>query len=143
MSAELVPNATQMRRYLERGLSQQQIADQWAADSNKRVSRAAIGMAIIRYGLESAHSRGRYDDLIPWKVEPGHRQHKQLKYLRLESRRRRGLSLTAAELRRLESWKLALKQANAVIYYEPRTEEGFFWVNREPEDKDLVRMPEA
>lgn len=131
-----------MRRYLERGLSQQQIADEWEKDANIRVGRAAIGMAISRYGLKSTTQRGRYGDLIPWKVKPEHRQHRDIKHLRYESRRRRGMPLSEGELRRLENWKVALREAGAVIYYEPETKQGFFWVVREDKDDDLIRRPE-
>lgn len=143
MTAALVPDATQMRRYLERGLSQQQIADEWEKDSNNRVTRAAIGMAINRYGLKSSTERDRYDDLLPWSIKPEHRQHRDAKHLRYESRRRRGKSLSEGELRRLENWKLALRDAGAVVYYEPNTDQGWHWVPREPQDDDLIRRPEA
>lgn len=142
MNPPRVPNKTQMRRYLEKGLTQQQIADQWEEDSNVRVSRAAIGLAIARYGLQSSKPRKRYAELIPWKIRPEHRQHRDVKMLRLESRRREGLPLSEDDKRRLTNWKAALLDAEAVVYYHPETEQGFFWTPREEQDGDLVRQPE-
>lgn len=131
-----------MRRYLAQGLSQQKIANQWEQDSGNKVSRAAIGLAIARYGLSSAHERPRHEDLIPWSVRTEHNSHKDLRCLRLEARRRKGLPISERERQWLTGWLAALQDADAVVAYEPNTEQGFWWVARRPEDGDgLVRQP--
>ncbi|MFI5763907.1 hypothetical protein ACIA8F_23580 [Streptomyces sp. NPDC051563] len=88
----------------------------------------------------------RNDDLIPWQVEEGHRWHYDLVMLRFEARRRalekgdQNLPpLSENDASRLDAWKQNLIQANAVIYYDPTTEDGFFWVPRETSDTDIVR----
>lgn len=139
----IVPDSNQMRRYLERGLSQAGIVEQYEEDTGIRVSRSAIAMAIGRYGLHSSRERPRYADTMPWKLLPEHRDHNDARMLRLEGRRRMGGSLTEKELRILEAWLDLLKERGAVITYEPKTRKGFFWVPKTGEDDDIVRRPEG
>lgn len=138
----LAPNATQMKGYLAKGLTQQQIADQWEKDTGIRVSRAAIGMAISRYGLTPSRTRARFDDLIPWKVSQEHRYLRDAAMLRLEGRRRKGLPMTDKERRLLTTWMSELQDANAVVMYHPDTDQGWFWVTRKDIDDDIIRRPE-
>lgn len=131
-----VPNKTELRRYLSKGMTQQQIVDAWEKDSGVRVSRSAIAMAIERNSLSSAHQRPEYTDLLPWRVAAEHRWHYDARMLRLEGRRRAGRKLTEREGTFLDRWKNELLEASAVIHYERDTEDGFFWVPRLPEHGD-------
>ena len=135
------PNKTQLKNYLAKGLTQQQIVQAWEQESNIRVSRSAIAMAISRYGLASAKPRPSYREMIPWRVRWEHRMHWDVRMLRLEARRRRGEALADKEKRDLTVWRSRLDEANAVVIYEPDTDEGFFWVQRTPEDDDVIRRP--
>lgn len=137
--ARRVPDQTRLRRYLEQGLTQAQIVAAWGEESNVRVSRSAIAMAIKRYGLESAHSRPRYEDTLPWKVRVEHRMKYDARMLRLEARRRRGKALSDEDLRKLTAWRQQLEDANAVVAYEPELPEGFVWVVRREDDDDIIR----
>ena len=139
---QIVPDPTQMRRYLEQGLSQAGIVDKYEEDTGIRVSRSAIAMAIGRYGLKSSRPRPRYTDTVPWHVLPEHRNHNDARMLRLEGRRREGLPLSEKELRWLEQFIDLLRERNAVIDYNPKTKKGFWWVPREEGDDDIVRRPE-
>lgn len=142
MPGTLVPGPEEMRAYLARGLSQSRIADEWERDSGIWVARSAIGMAIKRYGLKSAEGCPRYDDLIPWHVLPQHRTNRELKYLRLEGRSRRGLPLSEGEARRLQDWLYELTSMPAgVVAYDATTSQGFFWLRRREDDVDIVRRP--
>lgn len=137
----IVPDKTKMEAYLNAGLTQAQIVEQYEKDTGIRVSRAAIGMAINRYGLSSNNPRQRYEDLLPWTLRPQHAMHTEARLLRLEGRRRRGLSLTEAELTWLNNWLQLMRDKNAVVTYNPDTEDGFYWVEREETDDDLIRRP--
>lgn len=137
----VVPDQTQMRRYLDEGLTQAQIVERWEKDSGLKASRSAIGMAISRYGLKSSRPRERYMDMIPWKLEPEHMNVPEARLLRLEGRVRRGKDLTPTELRWLRGWRNELEEKGAVIVYRPETEQGFWWVPRTDEDDDIVRRP--
>ncbi|MEU0739271.1 hypothetical protein [Streptomyces sp. NPDC006134] len=83
----------------------------------------------------------RDDDLIPWHVKEEHRYRYDLTMLRAEARRRDGKELSADMEQRLEAWLRDLKAKDAVVYYNPDTEEGFFLVPREESDDDLIRRP--
>lgn len=131
-----VPNKTQMRRYLSRGMTQQQIVEAWMEDGGEEVSRSAIAMAIERYGLKSAHPRPTHEDMLPWTVALEHRGHIDARMLRLEGRRRKGMPLTESQQRWLDQWKAELERKNAVVHYERTTAEGFFWIPRTDEHGD-------
>ena len=131
-----VPNKTQLRHYLEKGMTQQQIVDAWEAESGHRFSRSSIAMAIERYNLNSAHPRPTYTEMLPWTIRTEHRNHMDARMLRLEGRRRAGVSLSEREQRWLDQWKADLERAGAVVHYERDTEEGFWWVPRTTEHGD-------
>ena len=135
------PGKTELRRYIEKGLTQAQIAEAWEKDTGVRVGRSTIAMAIERYGLHSAHPRPRYEDMLPWVVTAEHRMAWDARMLRLEGRRRQGKKLTEDELRWLTQWREQLDTQNAVIMYHPGTADGFFWVEREDGDDDVIRRP--
>ena len=136
----IVPDKTRMEAYLNRGLTQAQIAEQYEKDTGIRVSRAAIGMAIGRYGLESNKPRPRYEDMIPWKLNPEHLMATEARLLRFEARRRRGLDLSKKNLDYLNNWLDLLAEKNAVVDYDP--DAGFRWVERRPGEVDIIRRPE-
>lgn len=137
-----VPNKTQLEAYLRKGLTQQQIAEQWEKDSGVRVGRTAIANAISRYGLKSARPRDRHMELVPWRVKVEHRNHPDVRVLRLESRRRKGEPISDRDLTWLNNWLTALDEENAVVAYDPRLwPEGFAWVPRTKEDDDIIRRP--
>ena len=131
-NARRVPDADQMRAYLDRGLTHVQIADAWLKDSGVEVSRSTVSMAIARYGLKDHSPRAhmRHADLIPWKLEPEHVYRPEARLLRLEGRRRAGHQLREEEITWLENWKAELEEAGAVVHYEPDTVDGFYWVDR-------------
>lgn len=54
-----VPSPHEMRRYVARGLTQQEIADAWCADTGIEVTRGAIGMALGRYGMRTVWRQGQ------------------------------------------------------------------------------------
>jgi hypothetical protein len=131
-NARRVPDADQLRAYLDRGLTHAEIADAWFNDSGTRVSRSTVSMAVARFNLKDHSPRAhmRHSDLIPWKLEGEHVYKPEARLLRLEGRRRAGHMLREDETRWLENWKQELSEAGAVIHYDPDTEEGFFWVTR-------------
>lgn len=138
---QVVPSKRELERYLGAGMTQQQIAEDWSEKTNQSVSRSAIGMAIARYGLSSHKPRPRYEDLLPWKVKAEHRIHADARLLRLEGRRREGKPISAQDLTWLNNWLQELDDANAVIVYDPDTEQGFWWMERTAEDDDIIRRP--
>ena len=144
MTTVAAPDRTSLRLYLDRGMTQKQIVDEWEKDSGYRVSRSAIGMAIARYGLKSTTTRGRFSDVIPWTVRTVHKNRYDLRMLRLEHKRRHGGKLTEEQKKRLNSWRRALDTPQegapmgAVVFYNPNTAEGFFWIPREDHHTDII-----
>lgn len=49
--------------------------------------------------------------------------------------------MRAADQRQVPKWLAMLEENNAVVHYDPDTEEGFFYVPREPQDDDIIRRP--
>lgn len=131
-NARRVPDADQLRAYLDKGLTHAEIADAWLKDSGVRVSRSTVSMAVARYNLKDHSPRAhmRHSDLIPWHLDPEHVYRPEARLLRLEGRRRAGHLLREDESRWLENWKTELSNAGAVVHYDPDTEEGFFWVSK-------------
>lgn len=92
-----------------------------------------------RRGLDRRIARD--DNLIPWEVKEEHRWQYPVAMLRVEARLRQGFPLTENDQTRLESWKETLEEENAVVHYDPDTEDGFFYVPREDGDDDLIHQP--
>lgn len=135
------PDKTWLRRHAQAGLTQQQMVDAWEKESGIRVSRSAIAMAMRRQDVEAARPRPRYEDTLPWHVLDEHKYNAQARLLRLEGRRRQGRALNAKELQWLTTWRRELETHNAVVVYDPDTEDGFHWVQRVESDDDIVRRP--
>lgn len=136
-----VPPKQKMEAYLRRGMTQRAIAEAWEEESGIRVSRSAIGMAIERYGLQSARPRPRYADLLPWHVSQEHIMHYDARMLRAEGRRREGLPLSDDVKSRLTAWLNELHNKGAVVAYDPLTDNGFYWLAREPQHDDIIDRP--
>ncbi|WP_406192315.1 hypothetical protein OH733_05505 [Streptomyces griseus] len=84
----------------------------------------------------------RDDDLVPWFVKEEHRWAYPLRMLRIEARQRAEKELTESDIARLSSWKEMLEEENAVVHYDPDTEQGFFYVPRQEGDDDLIHEPD-
>lgn len=123
------------------GFTQQKMVEAWEQESGIRVSRSAIAMAMRRQDVQVANPRPRYEDMLPWHVLDAHKYNTQARLLRLEGRRRQGRKLNAKELQWLTTWRRELEAHNAVVIYDPETEEGFHWVTRTDADDDLIRRP--
>ena len=83
----------------------------------------------------------RDDDLIPWFVQEQHRWAYAVAMLRAEARARSGMGNSENTDERLANWKRTLQVENAVVHYDPDTEDGFYYVPRLPSDTDIIRQP--
>ena len=131
-----LPNADEIIRMMEKeGLTQGEIADRYG------VGPAAVSAALAREG--KTKDRRVYPELIPWRVRQIHNNSYDLRMLRWEGQMRNGMNLPSYRLQKLANWKNNLRQADAVIHYDPDTEQGFFRVEKRPRiDIDLVRIPD-
>lgn len=80
-----------------------------------------------------------YQDMLPWDIAEADEMHPDARMLRLEERRRRGLSLTPDERARLNGWLDDLKSTDCVVRYEPGM--GFLWVPRTEDHDDIIERP--
>ena len=80
---------------------------------------------------------------LPWDVAPRHTGSVHHEMLLTAARVRAGEELGLSERRRFDSWLEDLHAADAVVHYDPATQEGWFYVPRRAgRDRELVRKPE-
>ncbi|MGW1404440.1 hypothetical protein ACWCRF_38895 [Streptomyces sp. NPDC002405] len=126
-------------RWFEEGWTYKEMIDEYKRKYNIETVSSMWGNFRRRRGLDRRIARE--DDLIPWAVNPEHRQRYQVSMLRAEARHRAGMSLDEGRSKRLYAWRLMLEEENAVVHYDPDTDDGFFYVPREPSDDDIIRRP--
>lgn len=136
----VLPDRTELRRMRDSGMTHQQIADEVERRTGQRVTRNAVTMAMARHGLSGNPTR--YSEEIPWRVRQKHERHYALAMLRLYARTRRGVKLNRDQTQRLDSWLGQLRENDRVVYYEPDSPDGFYYVPRQAEDGDnIIRRP--
>lgn len=133
-----VPDRPTLARLLEKMTPEQIVI--WCRENPPYTSPtvSTIERAMREWGLV------KKDPLRPWRIKVQHNQRYPLKMLRLVRKTRNGADLTKEEQKRLDSWLGEMRRADAVVHYDPDTEQGFWYVRRRPgADKDLVRDPDA
>lgn len=141
MPASKIQSEQEVIRWLEEGKTYQWMADEYMRRYNLEVTPTMFSNFRARRGLSRRFTRN--DDLIPWEVKREHRWSFALAMLRVEARRRSGREIREVDAKRLASWKRSLEEQDAVVHYEPDTEEGWFYVpRRKGIDLDLIREPE-
>lgn len=137
----VLPDRTELRRMKDAGMTHQQIADEVERRTGQKVTRNAVTMAMARHGLSGNPTR--YAEEIPWRVRQKHERHYALAMLRLYARQRRGVGLNRDQDQRLTSWLGQLRENDRVVYYQPNSPDGFYYVPRLPDDGDgIIRQPE-
>lgn len=132
-------NEGEFVRWWNEGKSYEWIVNKYKSKYDIDITIGAIGNWRARLGLDRRQERDM--DLIPWAVRPEHRHRHALGMLRALGRRRAGGEMTERMGQLLDNWLLSLQESDAVVYYDPDTEEGFFYVPREPGDADIIRRP--
>jgi hypothetical protein len=136
-ASKILPDKNTLRHWIEdEGLTHQECADRVYSQTGQRVGRSAISVACHRYGL-SANGM-RYRDYTPWKVSAYHMRIYPLRMLRLLGRRNtKGAdSLSAAETQSLDAWLRTLAEKDAIVGYDPDTDEGCFLISSQYKDHD-------
>lgn len=132
----LVPDPTTLRRWLEEGLTHQQIADRQYKETGNKITRASVSSAVSRLGM--SEQAPRYTEEIPWRVKVQHIRAYPARMLRLLGRRRAGGELTSEENTRLDNWLQLLEDEDAVVAYDPDSDAGFLYVPRQKGDGRAV-----
>lgn len=140
MPASKIQNAREVEGWIEEGRTYRWMVEEYERKYNLEVSPTMFSNFRARRGLSRRLTRNTA--LIPWEVKREHRWNYNLAMLRAEARRRDGKLLRDDEAGKLSSWKRHLLDENAVVHYEPETEQGWFLVpRREGVDLDLIRVP--
>ena len=135
----LVPDKGTLRHLIQdEGMTHREIAEKYG------VARATISAACAKYGLSGTMTR--HDDTLPWKVLVRHTRLYPARMLRLLGRRRKGMELNETEDKLLDSFVLTLTNEDAIVAYQPDSDEGFLYIDakyRDHKDKTLpIRIKE-
>lgn len=139
MGASKIQNEQEVLRWFEEGRTYQWMVDEYNRKYHVETTIPMWANFRRRRGLQRRITRD--DELIPWDVKRVHRWAYPLAMLRLEARKRAGFELREEDQHRLDRWHQTLTEDNAVVYYDPETEDGFFYVPREATDTDIIRRP--
>lgn len=139
MARSKIQDEGEVRRWMEEGKTFRWMVEEYLRKYHIETTISMWSNYRRRSGFEARMARD--PELVPWKVKEEHQWATPLTMLRLEARRRQGFELRPQDETRLTNWLDAIKLENAVVHYDPDTEEGFFYVPREQEDDDLIRRP--
>jgi hypothetical protein len=141
MGARKIQNEQEVLRWFEEGRTYKWMVEEYRRKYAIDTVPSLWGNFRRRRGLDRRLTRD--DDLIPWLLNPEHRWLYPVVMLRAEARRRDGKELSADETKRLATWKQMLAENDAVVHYDPDTEDGFHYVPRGAGDHDLIHEPEV
>lgn len=137
------PDPATIRRLVEdEGLTDVQIGTMYGVDeATVRYYRKRAGLVKAGRAPRIDH---RADGAIPWPLDASRRHHMDpiARMLRSRNKRRHGVDIPPAELRRLEKFEADLAKADLVIDYDPAR--GFITRSRDPDLDDpdsIVRVP--
>jgi len=90
---------------------------------------------MVRYGL--AENKPRYRNSLPWRVRDEHGTHYAARMLRLYGRKQQTPDkLNIDESQRLRSWLDMLDREQAIVGYDPDSDEGFYYIDQALKDND-------
>ncbi|AOQ27079.1 immunity repressor [Streptomyces phage Brataylor] len=140
MPARKIQDEGEVLRWFEEGRTYDWMVEEYRRKYNIETVPSLWGNFRRRRGLPRRIVRD--DDLIPWLIKEEHRWLYPLAMLRVEARLRAGAKVSELELSRVTNWKQMLEEEGAVVHYDPDTEDGFFYVPRQPGDEDIIHKPQ-
>lgn len=141
MSVSKLQNRDEFVRWYEEGKTYSWIVEQYRERYDIEIGYGTISNWRHQLGLERRAVRD--PSLIPWTVNPEHRINHNLNMLRAEARRRSGQEVAPNTLKKLEGWLNMLREEDAVVHYDPDTEQGWWLVRRRAGvDTDIIRQPD-
>lgn len=123
----------------DEGMTHQECADRVYALTGERVTRTSISSALSRAGVSS--TKPRHTETIPWRVSVKHTREYPARMLRLLGRRRLGLEINDDETQRLDGWLAKLDGDHAVVGYDPDSEFGFYYIEKDDKLDGLDGIP--
>ncbi|WP_326554685.1 hypothetical protein [Micromonospora sp. NBC_01813] len=141
MSVSKLQNRDEFTRWYQEGKTYSWIIEEYQRKYGIEIGAGTISNWRSQLGLEKRAVRD--STLIPWAVKPEHRFDHILHMLRTEARRRGGHPIPPARLKKLNGFLANLEAQDAVVHYDPDTEQGWWLVHRRPEvDTDIIRVPD-
>lgn len=141
MGRSKIVDEREVTRWIEAGRTYRWMAEKYLEKYDLEVTPTMFSNFRSRRGLDPRIVRD--DELIPWEVKPEHRYAWAVSMLRVEARQRAGKEVTPNEAEHLAGWKRTLEREQAVVHYDPDTEQGLFLVPPRPDiDTDLIRVPD-
>ena len=135
-----IQNEQEVVRWFEEGRTYRWMCEEYLRKYNLQVQPSMFGNFRNRRGLPRRYVRN--DDLIPWAVKEQHRWEYPVMMLRLEARKRGGMTISEDNEGRLRAWHRHMEETGTVLHYDPDTPEGWFYVPRRTGiDKDVIREP--
>lgn len=135
-------NVKETEQMLRAGMTQKQVVAEFTR-RGEPVSQAAISGAIKDGRIKVDTGRTPTRSGIPWTLLPKHRHYHAARMLRSAARQDAGLEIGATLKPQLAAWQKTLVDEDAVIHYDPDTDEGFWLVpRRHGVDKWWVREPD-
>lgn len=128
-----------MKRWVDQGMSHQDIVDRVEQETGVRVGRSAVSAELSRAGLTRP---AKYTEVLPWKIRVKHQNNYNQWMLRVHYKIKHNMPVRDGERERHLSWLQRLQQDDAVITYLPDTEYGFYRVKRKTDDTEVIRPPE-
>lgn len=133
------PDKTTFQAWLAEGLTHQQMADRVYEETGHRVTRAAVTVALMGYGLTTP--KARYKETIPWRVRMDHAKSYPVRMLRYLGKRRMGVDLTEQEAKLLDTWLDHLANEGLIVAYDPEDDAGLHYIDASLRDHDDETLP--
>lgn len=137
-----LPDKNTLTKWHEAGLSYPEMADRWFEESGVRKTPAAFGQACRREGL---FRNLKHDVWLPRNMRPEHQKAYDSEMIRRWSAREQGKKFSAIEDQRINGWLQNLRDADAILWYDADTQQGWWPVKRQASDDPNVpvRLPVA
>ena len=133
------PDKATFQAWIAEGLTHQQMADRVFENTGYRVTRAAITVALMGYGLTSP--KPRYKEEIPWRVKVEHAKTYPIRMLRFLGKRRAGVELPEGDARLLDTWLKRLARERLIVAYDAEDDIGVHYIDARFRDHDDPSLP--
>lgn len=137
---------TMLRWRDEEGLTHGQIAErinkmnrESGVNDDLKATVNSVAVAFSRNGATTPRTIHRFEDEVPWRVSPEHRDDYNLRQLRTWGRINAGIEKDGRRLAQFKTWERELRAHDGVVDYTP--EGGFEVIKARPGvDTGLVRL---
>ena len=130
-----------LRALFSAGLTYDEIAEANERSTGWRPTRSGVAKKFERLDFPPRHLS--HVDLLPWDVRPEHNQARLRYMLQAESRKRQGVELSEPDLVLVSMLHDLLFGRGKLLVVGYHPEVGFFLVDREDDDADIIRAPKV